>query len=618
MDLGLQSLSDITIYTKYAKYIPHKQRRETWEELCYRNRNMHLDRYPQLRDEIIQVYEQFVIPKKVLPSMRSAQFAGKPIELNPSRMFNCSFLPVDDYRAFSETMFLLLGGTGVGYSVQKHHINKLPPVIKPVSEKRYLIGDSIEGWAESIRMLMKAYLCNNWLPKFDFRDIRAKGSTLITAGGKAPGPEPLKICIENIKKILDTIPNGTKLSSLQIHDIQCHIADAVLSGGIRRAAMISLFDIDDEDMLKCKNGEWWKENPQRARSNNSAVVVRHKVKKNDFFDLWKMTEESRSGEPAIYLTNNSNVGCNPCCEASLKNYSFCNLSEINMANIVDQDDYNSRVKVAAFIGTLQAGYTNFHYLRNVWKETTERDALLGVSGTGIATQNFLNLDHAKAVELIKQENKRISKLIGIRSAARTTLVKPAGTASCVLGSSSGIHPWYDKYYLRRMRIGKNENIFNYLNEEHPYMLEDDLEKPNLQSIACFPIEAPESAITRDEGVFNLLNRIAMFSTQWIKPGHVKGDNTHNISATISVKDHEWQDVGNWMWENRNLYNGLSVLPYDGGTYRQTPFESITEDRYKNLISQMKPIDLKRVKEEKDETNLNQQIACGGGGSCELT
>ena len=284
MDITQKILSEITTYMKYAKYNPDKKRRETWIELVTRNKQMHQEKFPHLYNEIDKAYE-LVYDKKVLPSMRSLQFAGKPIELNNSRIFNCSYLPIDDWRAFNEIMFLLLSGCGVGYSVQTHHIENLPEIKVPTKHKRYLVGDSIEGWADAVKVLMKAYFQGGALPTFDFRDIRPKGAQLITVGGKAPGPEPLKECLFQLQKILDRKQNGDKLTSLEAHDMACHIADAVLSGGIRRAALISLFNLDDEAMLTCKFGNWWEENPQRGRSNNSAVVIRHKIDEEEFFKL---------------------------------------------------------------------------------------------------------------------------------------------------------------------------------------------------------------------------------------------------------------------------------------------------------------------------------------------
>ena len=310
MDLSQEILSKITVYMKYAKYIPELKRRETWEELVKRNMDMHIKKYPNLKDEIIINY-QLVLEKKVLPSMRSLQFGGKPIEISPNRSFNCCFLPVDDINSFSEIMFLLLGGTGVGFSVQKHDIEKLPDIRKPnVNRKRrFLIGDSIEGWSDAIKVLIKSYFGEiTSTPEFDYSDIRAKGARLITSGGKAPGPQPLKDCIHNIKKILDNKIDGEKLSSIEVHDIVCHIADSVLAGGIRRAALISLFSADDDDMISCKTGTWWEINPQRGRANNSAVLLRHKITKEFFDELWNRIKLSGSGEPGIYFTNDKTYG----------------------------------------------------------------------------------------------------------------------------------------------------------------------------------------------------------------------------------------------------------------------------------------------------------------------
>ena len=332
-------LSDITVFTKYAKHMPNKKRRETFEEIVDRNKNMHLSKFKDLegfndiKTEIDYIYENYIKTKKILPSMRSLQFGGKPIELSPNRIYNCCFLPVDNYHAFSESMFLLLGGTGVGYSVQGHHVEKLPEIRKPTKSRRYLISDSIEGWADAVKVLMQAYMTERTLPRFDFSDIRDKGELLVTSGGKAPGPEPLKDCLHHIKKILDRKKDGDQLSTLEVHDMMCYIADAVLAGGIRRAAMISLFDFNDNDMLTSKFGNWWELNPQRGRANNSAVILRHKIDKSSFMSLWDKIKASGSGEPGFYFTNNADWGTNPCCEIALRPFQFCNLCEVNMGSI---------------------------------------------------------------------------------------------------------------------------------------------------------------------------------------------------------------------------------------------------------------------------------------------
>jgi ribonucleoside-diphosphate reductase alpha chain len=600
---------------KYAKFVPAKNRRETWQELVTRNKEMHQAKFPQLKNEIEEAYKS-VYDKKVLPSMRSLQFAGKPIELNNARIFNCSFLPLDDWRSFSEIMFLLLSGCGVGYSVQTHHIEQLPEIKVPTKHKRYLIGDSIEGWADAVRMLCKAYFTGAPLPLFDFRDIRPKGAQLITVGGKAPGPEPLKECLFNLGKIFERKQNGDRITSVEAHDMACHIADAVLSGGIRRAALISLFNLDDEDMLTCKFGNWWEENPQRGRANNSAVVMRHKIDEEEFYKLWKKIELSGSGEPGIYFSNDKDWGTNPCCEIALRSYQFCNLCEVNVSNVESQEDLNERVRVGAFIGTLQAAYTDFHYLRDIWRKTTEKDALLGVGMTGIGSGAILAYDLKKAADLAKEENARVADIIGVNKAARVTTVKPSGTSSLVLGTSSGIHAWHNDFYIRRIRVGKNEAIYNYLAINHPELVEDDFFKPTIQAVISVPQKAPAGSILRTENVIDMLERTKRFNVQWVKKGHRKGANTNNVSATVSIQENEWEQVGQWMWENRNTFNGLSVLPYFGGSYTQAPFEDITEEKFNEMAQHLHNIDLSKIVEFSDNTALMDQAACAGN-SCEI-
>lgn len=419
MEVSTSILSDLTVYMKYAKYSPEVQRRETWTELVDRNKSMHLKKFPHLAEEIENAYK-YVYDKKALPSMRSMQFAGKPIEISPNRIYNCAYLPIDDWRAFGETMFLLLGGTGVGYSVQKHHVEKLPEIRKPDPKKsrRFLIGDSIEGWADAVKILVRAYFEGGSTPLFDFSDIRPKGAQLITSGGKAPGPQPLKECLLKIQGILDNKVDNDKLTSIEVHDIVCHIADAVLTGGIRRAALISLFSADDEDMIAAKSGAWWELNPQRGRANNSAVLLRNKVTEEFFNTLWEKIRASGAGEPGIYFNNDKDWGTNPCCEIALRPYQFCNLCEVNVSDVIDQEDLDARVKAAAFIGTLQASYTNFHYLRPIWQRTTEKDALIGVGMTGIGSGAAQKLNLKQAAEIVKEENERVATLIGINPAAR--------------------------------------------------------------------------------------------------------------------------------------------------------------------------------------------------------
>jgi len=615
MELSNEILSSITIFNKYAKYIPEKERRETWHDLVTRNMEMHISKYPKLEGGIRDAYN-LVFDKKVLPSMRSLQFGGRPIELAHNRIYNCAYMPIDHIDAFSELMFLLLGGTGAGYSVQSRHTEQLPTVTGPINEsRRFLVGDSIEGWADAVKVLVESYFLGKQYPVFDLRDVREKGAALITTGGKAPGPEPLKVCLGKLEVILDA-NLGQQLRPIDVHDMCCIIADAVLAGGIRRAALISLFDRFDEEMLTCKQGAWWETAPHRGRANNSATLPRGEVSRGEFYELMKRVEDSGCGEPGVYWTNNPDWGTNPCCEIGLRPFQFCNLNEINADDLVDQADLNARAKAGALIGTLQAGYTDFHYLRPVWRQTTEKDALVGVGMTGIGSGAVLGLDLREAADVVIEENKRVADLIGINHAARTTTVKPSGTSSLVVGSASGIHGWHNDYYIRRMRLGKDEALYKYLHKNIPALVEDDFFAPATSAVASFPQKAPEGSVLRHEPMTDLLERVRHFNLDWVRHGHMNGDNTHNVSCTISVKADEWPTVCDWMWKNRNDYNGISVLPYDGGTYQQAPFEDCTKEVYEGMLPQLKAVDLSKVVEGDDNTDLAGEVACSGG-ACEL-
>ena len=617
MDIANKILSDITVHMKYARYLPEKNRRETWEELVTRNKKMHMKKYPDLKGEIDEAY-RYVYEKKVLPSMRSMQFGGKPVEVAPNRIYNCAYMPIDHADAFSECMFLLLGGTGVGFSVQRHHVDKLPEIRKPNSKRarRFLVADSIEGWSDAVKILMQSYFKGGTRIKFDFSDIRPKGSRLVTSGGKAPGPQPLKECLLKVEGVLYEKEDGDKLEPIEVHDIVCYIADAVLAGGIRRAALISLFSADDKEMLAAKSGNWWEANPQRGRANNSVVLMRHRITKEFFQQIWDRVKESGSGEPGFYFTNDKDWGTNPCCEIALRPYQFCNLAEVNVSDVATQEEYEERAKAAAFIATLQAGYTDFHYLRDVWRRTTEKDALIGVSMTGIASGKVLNLDMKAAAKAVKEENRRVASMIGIKQASRTTCVKPAGTTSLTLGTSSGIHAWHNDHYIRRLRVGKNESIYLYLYINHPELIEDEYFRPHDTAVISVPQRSPEGAITRQESALQLLRRINKVTDEWVRNGHRSGQNTHNVSATVSIRDSEWTDVGEWMWDNRSCYNGLSVLPADGGTYKQAPFEDCSPEKYQVLMQALEEIDLRKVVELEDDTNLSGELACAGG-ACEI-
>jgi len=973
VELSTEIMSDIITHMKYAKYLPEEHRRETFEEIVTRNKEMHIRKFPHLKNEIDEAYE-LVYQKKILPSMRSLQFAGKAVEVNNLRLYNCSFLPMDDSKAFSELAFLLLSGVGVGLSVQKHHVRKLPVVLGaqvPTGKqhkKRFLISDDIEGWADAIKVLVESHFYGEREIDFDPRAIREKGMPLRTSGGKAPGPAPLMTCLVNVnnvfKNAVTTRGIGTQLQPIEVFDICCFIADMVLAGGQRRAALSTLFSLDDNAMLESKFGNWWENNPQRGRSNNSAVLLRSQITKEVFDGLWKKIEASGSGEPGIMFSDSADYGCNPslragtkvwtdegifpieelegkkftvkningelsnakcwksgvdkqlfsiklrggqeyfatpqhewpvwfgsgfvkvrsdalkpgmflriiksdtisngvmgtyndgfltgwqigdgwttvrgdngalqqgivvskkdnvaelllkilsekginvnfidrgttlelntvnknwdsflaefgyngkdklpdavwngaseeyikgmidglfssdgsvecassekrisffssreslvkdlkellgfygiktsiylpkkrgfkkgddkvfqqyvlriteneslmhfkklfklsvkhkqdrldeyvikhhfkgadlieicdvglsdvhedvwdisvqdtshafqlsgaitgnCFEISLQCNELCNLVEIDSSKITSQDDLEYCSRMAARIATIQATYTDFHYLREVWRDTVEKEALIGVSLTGIASGAVTKLDMSAGAEKVIEENRVMAKKLGINPSARSTCVKPSGTASLLLGTSSGVHAWYAPYYWRRVSVWKEEPIYAYLRDNHPELLEDDYFKPTTMAKIKVPMKAPEGAALRYESALSTLERVKLLQNTWIAKGHVSGINKNNVSTTISVRPEEWAEVGEWMWENRSIYTGIAVLPYDGGTYTQSPFEECTKEEYEEAVKYLTDIDLRDVYEGNDNTSLQGEAACAGG-ACEI-
>ena len=628
MKLASKILSDITVYMKYSKWLSHEFRKETWDEIVDRNLNMHLKKLQELGyDEkteqykkVIDVYNNFVRPFKVLPSMRSMQYAGKAIEIAPNSMYNCAYMPVDSVECFHEAMFLLMNGTGLGYSVQQHHVRMLPEIRQPNKDRtrKILVQDSILVWADAVKELFRSYTGElTQRPRFIYDDIRPKGARLKTRGGKAPGPEPLRLCMVKIENILQTKEDGSQLTTLECHDIMCHLAQAVTAGGNRRAALISLFSADDLQMMHCKSGMRWQEtDSQRYRANNSVVLLRHRIKKDFFDDIWDRIEAGGTGEPGIYLTNDKDWGTNPCCEIALRPYQFCNLTEINSSTIEDQNDLNERVEAATILGTLQASYTDFHYLRDIWKTTTEKDALLGVSMTGLASNKVTNLDITGTAYMSKVINAEWADILGINAASRITCVKPSGTASMVCGSSSGIHAWHSDYYIRRIRVGKVENICQYLVDNHPELIVEDMDNPDGMIIEI-PQKAPTGALTKDqEDTFMFLERVKNTTVRWVNPGHNNGQNTHNVSATVYINKGDWDEVGEWMWLNRHFYNGLSCFPNDETSYNQPPFEACSKNRYEEMLKSLKTLDLSQIVETEDDTNFGQEAACAGG-ACEI-
>lgn len=924
-------LSEITAFRTYSKYLKYHSRRETLDETINRSMSMHLDRFPRISKDIVKAFQR-VHDRKVVGSMRGMQFAGDAILKNNARIFNCSYAPIEDVRVFSEGLFLLLSGVGFGYSVQKHHINKLPKVKVPREEGIYIIHDSIQGWAEALNVLLEAYFNAKIRPHFDYSLIRLKGSYLVTTGAKAPGPDALRAMLTAVEAKLK-LAIGRQLRSLEVHDIMCLVSEAVLAGGIRRAALISLFDADDQEMLLCKSGNWWEKHPYRARANNSANLHRKRTSKKQFMEIFEICERSGAGEPGIKWTNDDdlNLGSNPCVsgdteiltddgykridelvdqrttiwngfewsevipkitgknqdmltvsfsdgrsltctkyhkfhistdyfgnssiieakdlepgmklikhkfpiiehgptlkhaytqgfvsaegmelnttlyvyppkdmclsrlegvksikeepnnkrkrlvlketpvskkmvpikydlksklewlaglfdgdgtelkegglqlvsvnriflkelqtllstvgvqskilfgmaarrifmpdgrggqkeydcqesyrvcigakqmqllkslglkcermsfdktpqrdasqfvtvvdatesgveeivycfnepkkhmgifngiltgqcnEISLKPYQFCNLTSISQTGIKDTRDFMNRVYAATLIGTLQASYTDFHYLSDRWKNVTEEEALLGVSFTGIADGAGLSAEDLQAGATFALEvNEKYANKIGTNLSARTTTVKPEGSSSCVLASSSGIHARHAEYYIRRIRMNKDDALTNYLRATIPDLVEDDKFSSN-GSVVSLPQESPKGSIIRhNETAMTLFNRTMLYNKHWIEPGHRSGVDKHNVSVTISAKENEWTEIGKAMWDNKDQYGGISLLPFDTGTYVQAPFEDCTKEQYEQMMSKVKEIDLTQVREEEDNTTRAEQLACASG------
>ena len=615
MNKSNRLLSDIVAYRTYAKHLTSQNRRETLEETLNRNLSMYLEKYPKLSRDIIKAFKQ-VHDFNVMPSMRSLQFGGEAIFKNNVRLFNCSFANITYPRIFAEALFLLLSGTGFGYSVQNHHIKQLPSLRLPKEEGIYIVHDSIEGWAEALNQLMSAYFFGSIRPVFDFSKIRDKGSYLVTTGAKAPGPEPLRQMLLKVEAILK-LNLGRKLSSLQVHDIICLVADCVLSGGIRRAALISLFDRNDTEMLTSKHGAWWEKHPHRARANNSAVLPRSETTFEEFKNVYDMCIASNAGEPGFFWTNDLEWGTNPCAEIGLQSNQFCNLTTTNLTGLKNEKDFENRVYAAALLGTLQAGFTDFPYLSEKWRTVTESEALIGCSFTGIADASSLSGDSLqRAAKLVLDVNEKYAKKIGINTASRTTAIKPEGTASCVLGSSSGIHARHSEYYLRRVRMNKDDELARYLSRIVPELVEQDIFSAN-GVVVTIPQESPAGAITRhQESAIALFDRVKHYYNNWVVPGHRNGSNTHNISCTINYKPEEVGLLFNKLWEDRFQYSAVSLLPFSDAIYQQAPFEDCTKEIFEKYDKMVKEIDLTKVLEMQDTTSRTDQIACSGG-LCEL-
>jgi ribonucleoside-diphosphate reductase alpha chain len=564
---------------------------------------MHLVKFPQLTSEIENAYLH-VYSGKILPSMRSLQYGGQEIFRHNNKMYNCAFRAINDLTAFGEIMYLLRGGTGVGISVQDFHVATIPKMIvnsSPLNlETRTLnVDDDPEGWAIAIDSVIRQYYTN---PR----------ESIVINYDKIQNGQDLESCIESIKNIFDRALlkyNGV-MRPIDYHDVVCFIAKACTE----RAALISLFSTTDKEMVKCKSGEWWKTDPQRSMANNSVMFDRNFTRKCEFDKIWKIISTNKYGEPGFYFGNDLSIGTNPCAEISLKNKQFCNLVEIIVSNVYNQSELEQVAKAAAFIATLQASYTDFHYLSKEWKETTEEDALIGVSMTGIAAYGVFPYNLKATADVVVAENRRVANLINISPCPRCTTIKPAGSTSIVACTASGIHGFHDSFYIRRVRISKKEPLYDWMVAMFPLCIEkNDVVNKNF-GVLKFPMTAPHDGILRSESVFDMLERISKFSKEWIRNGKTSGIDSNGISATVSIKDEEWARVGEWMWDNRYSYNGLSILPFSNHEYVQAPFTSSSFEEYYELVEAWANFDLSKV--TKLAANFEGQIACGGAG-CEI-
>ena len=614
--------------SRYARYQDDKGRRESWPETVQRFVDYIFSRTPAISEDTVLKEELFIAIKnlELMPSMRAMMTAGKSADRDNTCVYNCAYLPIDDPKSFDEAMFILLCGTGAGFSVESKYISQLPEVPDRLfdSEHTIAVHDSKEGWAKSLRLL----LANLWageIPKWDVSNVRPAGARLKTFGGRASGPEPL---VELFKFAVATFKNakGRRLNSLECHDLMCKIGEVVVVGGVRRSAMISLSDLDDERIRHAKAGPWWDTAPHRALANNSAVYNATPTV-GKFMEEWLSLYNSHSGERGIFNREaakktvekyghrdpNFEFGTNPCSEIILRPYQFCNLSECVVRHDDTKETLLRKVRLAAILGTIQSTFTKFPYLRKVWANNTEEERLLGVSLTGIYDNPLLTTQGPELNELLaelrlaaRDANEQFAAILGIPKSAAITCVKPSGTVSQLVDSASGIHPRHAKYYIRRVRGDKKDPLSQFLVSQG-VPAEDCVYKPTQTVVFSFPIKAP-AGITRDD--VTPKDHLALWLTyqrHWCE---------HKPSVTISVAEKDWPSVGAWTWEHFDEISGVSYLPYDGGTYRQAPYTTCTEQEYLELKAKIPKIDWTKLQENTDNVEGAQMLACSAG-VCEI-
>ena len=614
--------------SRYARFVDDKQRRETWGETVDRYVDYIFSRTPAITDktDLKTEIRSAIYNLELMPSMRAMMTAGKSADRDNTCVYNCSYLPIDDPKAFDEAMFILLCGTGVGFSVESKYISTLPEVPERLFESEHLITvhDSKEGWAKSLRLLISTLYAGE-IPKWDVSSIRPAGARLKTFGGRASGPEPL---VDLFKFTVNLFKHaqGRKLNSLECHDLMCKIGEVVVVGGVRRSAMISLSDLDDERIRHAKAGPWWETAPHRALANNSAVYNETPTV-GKFMEEWLSLYNSHSGERGIFNREAAKktvekyghrdpsyeFGTNPCSEIILRPYQFCNLSECVVRHDDDKETLLRKVRLAAILGTIQSTFTKFPYLRKVWQRNTEDERLLGVSLTGIYDNPLLTTQGEQLNELLgelresaRAANKEFAEILGIPASAAITCVKPSGTVSQLVDSASGIHPRHSKFYIRRVRGDKKDPLTQFLisqgipNEACVY-------KPDQTVVFSFPQKAPAGITRADVSPISHLSLWLTYQRHWCE---------HKPSVTISVEEKDWPTVGAWTWEHFDEISGVSYLPYDGGTYRQAPYEECNEEEYNTLKASIPHINWELFKENTDNVEGAQQLACSAG-VCEI-
>jgi ribonucleoside-diphosphate reductase alpha chain len=614
--------------SRYARFIDEKGRRETWGETTQRFVDYIFSHTESIKDneELKKEIFDSIFNHKLMPSMRAMMTAGKSADRDNTCVYNCSYLPVDDPKSFDEAMFILLCGTGVGFSVEASNINKLPEVPDTLYESNHTIAvhDSKEGWAKSLRLIL-AHLWAGEVPQWDISKIRPAGARLKTFGGRASGPQPLIDLFEFVVAVFKNA-RGRKLNSLECHDIMCKIGEVVVVGGVRRSAMISLSDLDDERIRHAKAGPWWDTAPHRALANNSAVYDETPTV-GKFMEEWLSLYNSHSGERGIFNREaakktvskfghrdpNFEFGTNPCSEIILRPYQFCNLTEAVVRHDDTKETLMHKVKLATILGTIQSTFTKFPYLRKVWQNNTEAERLLGVSLTGIFDNKLLTTQGTKLNEILNElrdvarvTNKEWAEKLGIEPSTAITCVKPSGTVSQLVDSASGIHPRHSKYYIRRVRGDKKDPLTTFLVEQG-VPSEDCVYKPTQTTVFSFPQKAPDGLTREDVTPIDHLELWLTYQREWCE---------HKPSVTISVEEKDWPSVGAWVWDHFDEISGVSFLPYDGGTYRQAPYEECTEEEYNALKAKMPKINWDDFKEITDNVEGAQMLACVAG-VCEI-